>query len=249
MNGFKSQQHRWVKGGMQTSRKLLWKVLTAKIPFFVKAEALMHLTGNACYFMMLVMSLMMFPVTYYRVKMNLQASVWLDLAVFMMATFSVLMFYVLSQKECYGFKAALKTILYVPMLLAVGIGMSVSNTRAILEGLFTRMGGEFVRTPKYAIAKNADSMKGKKYRVNFNILLPAIEFTLAASFAGIIAYSWQSKLYGAIPFQALFLIGFAYVGVLSVMQSRTPSAIEARPASSTPVPEPEPEPAEAAVPR
>ncbi len=255
MNGFKSQQHRWVKGGMQTSRKLLWRVLTAKIPLFVKLEALVHLTGNACYFMMLLMSLMMFPVTYYRVKMNLQASVWLDLGVFMMATFSVLMFYVLSQKECYGFKQALKTILYVPMLLAVGIGMSVSNTRAILEGLFTRMGGEFVRTPKYAIAKNADSMKGKKYRVNFNIILPAIEFTLAASFVGIIAYSASQGLWGAIPFQALFLVGFGYVGFLSIMQSRTQATVDARAALPEPALLPaesgaaQSEPAEVAAPR
>ena len=245
MNGFKSQQHRWVKGGMQTSRKLLWKVLTAKIPFFVKTEALVHLTGNSCYLMMLVLSLMMFPVTYYRVKMNLQASVWLDLAVFCMATFSVFVFYALSQKECYGVKQALKTILYLPMLLAVGIGMSVSNTRAILEGLFTRMGGEFIRTPKYAIAKNADSMKGKKYRVNFNILLPMIEFALAASFAGIIWYSAQQGLWGAIPFQALFLLGFGYVGALSVMQSRAPSAVEPRLA----LPAPQPEMAEVGGPR
>ncbi len=240
MNGFKSQQHRWVKGGMQTSRKLLWKVLTAKIPLYVKIEALVHLTGNACYLMMLIMSLMMAPVTYYRVKMNLQASVWLDLGVFMMATFSVFIFYALSQKECYGFKQALRTILYLPMLLAVGIGMSVSNTRAILEGLFTKMGGEFVRTPKYAIAKNVDTMKGKKYRVNFNIVLPAIEFAMAAMFAVIIGYSAQQEMWGAIPFQALFLFGFGYVGVLSLVQSCAPAtvaAVEKRPAA---VPEPEP---------
>src|SRR5258706_11925653 len=58
MNGFKSQQHRWVKGGMQTTRKLLGRVLTADIPFFVKLEALVHLTANSCYLFMLMTALL-----------------------------------------------------------------------------------------------------------------------------------------------------------------------------------------------
>src|SRR5258706_1390483 len=123
MNGFKSQQHRWVKGSMQTSRKLLWKVLTSDIPLYVKLEALVHLTGNTAYFIMFILSMLMFPVTYFRSQMDIKGTVLLDLGVFTLATISVCIFYVCSQKEIHGLRKCWKTVIYVPMLLSLGIGM------------------------------------------------------------------------------------------------------------------------------
>ena len=49
MNAFKSQQHRWAKGSIQTCRKLLPQILRAKVPLAVKAEAFFHLTANFNY--------------------------------------------------------------------------------------------------------------------------------------------------------------------------------------------------------
>ena len=220
MNGFKSQQHRWVKGSMQTSRKLLWKVLRADIPLAVKAEAFVHLTGNTAYLMMLILSLLMFPVAYFRSQMHVEKSVWLDLGVFTLATISVCFFYICSQREIHGLRGSLKTALYVPMLLSLGIGMCVSNTRAVLEGLFSRGGGEFVRTPKYAIADRKQTFSGKKYKVTMRLLVPALELFLGLWFAWIIAFSISKGMYFAIPFQALFMVGFLYVAFLSIFQGR-----------------------------
>jgi cellulose synthase/poly-beta-1,6-N-acetylglucosamine synthase-like glycosyltransferase len=39
MNSFKSQQHRWAKGSIQTCRKLLPQILRSNISFREKAEA------------------------------------------------------------------------------------------------------------------------------------------------------------------------------------------------------------------
>src|SRR6187397_233344 len=61
MNAFKSQQHRWAKGSIQTCRKLLPRTLTADIPLGVKAEAFFHLTANFNYLLMIVLSILMFP--------------------------------------------------------------------------------------------------------------------------------------------------------------------------------------------
>jgi cellulose synthase/poly-beta-1,6-N-acetylglucosamine synthase-like glycosyltransferase len=220
MNGFKSQQYRWVKGSMQTSRKLLWRLMTSDIPLKVKAEAFVHLTGNTAYLMMLVLSLLMFPVMYFRTRMHIEDSVFLDLGVFTLATISVCFFYICSQREIRGTKGVLKTALHVPMLLALGIGMCVSNTRAVIEGLFSRDGGEFVRTPKYAIADRRQTFAGKKYKTAMRWLVPGMEFVLGLWFAAIIAYSVWRGMYFAIPFQALFMIGFLYVGFLSIFQGR-----------------------------
>src|SRR6187455_1789802 len=49
MNGFKSQQHRWTKGSIQTCRKLLPAVWRAKLPLLIKFEATAHLTANFNY--------------------------------------------------------------------------------------------------------------------------------------------------------------------------------------------------------
>ncbi|MBI4566026.1 MAG: glycosyltransferase [Planctomycetes bacterium] len=223
MNGFKSQQHRWVKGSMQTTRKLLWKVLTADVPLYVKAEGFVHLTGNIAYFIIFILSLLMFPVAYFRTTMKVRESAILDLGVFTLATISVCVFYLCSQKEIHGFRRCLKTALYVPLLLSLGIGMCVSNTRAVLEGLLSRHGGEFVRTPKYAIADRRHTFAGKKYKVAMRWMVPALELLLGLGFAGIVAYSAAHEMYGAIPFQALFMIGFFYVSFLSFHQGRVAS--------------------------
>jgi len=219
MNGFKSQQHRWVKGSMQTSKKLLKDVIKAPIPLHVKSEGVVHLMGNTAYLLTLFLALMLFPVTYFRPKLEMKTSVLLDLVVFASATLSVCVFYLTSQKELYGLRGVLRTILYTPMLLSMGIGMCISNARAVIEGLTSR-GGEFVRTPKYAIHQNRDTFVGKKYKVTLKRILPFLELAIGLGFGWVIYYSFMHQMYGAIPFQMLFFVGFTYVAFLSLFQGR-----------------------------
>ncbi len=219
MNGFKSQQHRWVKGSMQTSKKLLKDVLAAKIPLRVKAEGVVHLTGNTCYLLTLLLALIMFPVTWFRPKLEMHTNVWLELVVFALATLSVGVFYLASQAELYGWRGVLRTVLYAPMLLCMGIGMCLSNARAVLEGLATR-GGEFVRTPKYAIHAQKDTFLGKKYKVALRKVVPLLELLLGLGFGWVVYHSFRHGMYGAIPFQMLFFVGFTYVAFLSLFQGR-----------------------------
>jgi len=222
MNGFKSQQHRWVKGSMQTSKKLLADVVRAKIPLHVKAEGVVHLLGNTAYVLTLFLALLAFPVAYFRPRLDMRTSVTLDLVVFGLATLSVCVFYLTSQGELHGFKGVLRTLFYTPMLLCMGIGMCIANTRAVLEGLLTR-GGEFVRTPKYAIHQNRDTFVGKKYKVSLKKLLPFLELVIGLGFGWVIWQSYRNEMYGAIPFQMLFLVGFTYVAFLSLFQGKLTS--------------------------
>jgi cellulose synthase/poly-beta-1,6-N-acetylglucosamine synthase-like glycosyltransferase len=219
MNGFKSQQHRWVKGSMQTSKKLLKDVIQAPIPFHVKTEGVVHLMGNTAYILTLFLALMLFPVTYFRPQLEMRTSVILDLIVFASATLSVCIFYLTSQREIYGIRGVIRTILYTPMLLSMGIGMCVSNAKAVFEGLTTR-GGEFVRTPKYAINAAKDTFKGKKYKVALTKALPFMELALGLGFGWVVYYSFMHGMYGAIPFQMLFFVGFTYVAFLSLFQGK-----------------------------
>jgi cellulose synthase/poly-beta-1,6-N-acetylglucosamine synthase-like glycosyltransferase len=219
MNGFKSQQHRWVKGSMQTTKKLIGDVIRAPIPLHVKTEGVVHLMGNTAYILTLFLALLMFPVTYFRPKLEMRTSVILDLIVFASATLSVCIFYLASQREIYGLRGVVRTVFYTPMLLCMGIGMCISNTRAVIEGLLTR-GGEFVRTPKYAIHATRDTFVGKKYKVSLRKIIPFLELGVGLGFAWVVWYSFQNRMYGAIPFQLLFFVGFTYVSFLSLFQGK-----------------------------
>src|SRR5215472_7922902 len=58
MNAFKSQQHRWAKGSIQTAKKLLPTILRSSLPFAVKREAFFHLTNNMAYLLMVLLSVL-----------------------------------------------------------------------------------------------------------------------------------------------------------------------------------------------
>lgn len=165
MNGFKSQQSRWAKGSIQTAKKLFMSVLKAKLPFYVKIEAALHLLANFAYILILLFSLLMFPAMLFRGSYDIYGSLTLDVIIFILAFLSVCTFYIASQREIFKGNGWFKRIQYIPMLLALGIGICVINTNAIIEAMVGKK-TEFTRTPKYNILNNSDSFKGK------NILFP-----------------------------------------------------------------------------
>src|SRR6185312_10076818 len=99
MNAFKSQQHRWAKGSIQTCRKLLPRILRAPVPLKVKAEAFMHLTANFNYPLMMILSLLMFPAMVIRYNMGWSEMLLIDFPLFLAATLSVTNFYMVCQRE------------------------------------------------------------------------------------------------------------------------------------------------------
>jgi cellulose synthase/poly-beta-1,6-N-acetylglucosamine synthase-like glycosyltransferase len=88
MNGFKSQQHRWAKGSVQTCLKLLPSILRADIPLGVKVEAFFHLTANFNYILMCVLSVLIFPSMVIRYNMGWYEMLLIDVPLFFAATFS-----------------------------------------------------------------------------------------------------------------------------------------------------------------
>ncbi len=71
MNGFKSQQHRWTKGSIQTGRKLLPAIFRSPFPWKVKVEALFHLTNNFSYLLVVLLALLIFPAIIIRQAVRL----------------------------------------------------------------------------------------------------------------------------------------------------------------------------------
>ncbi|MBE3132550.1 MAG: glycosyltransferase, partial [Acidobacteria bacterium] len=214
MNGFKSQQHRWAKGSIQTCRKLLPRILRSSAPLPVKIEAFFHLTANFNYLLMVGLSVLMFPAMYIRYNMGWYEMLLIDVPLFFAATLSVAHFYVVAQREIHDdWVSRLK---YLPFLMSIGIGLAVNNAKAVIEALADTQ-TEFARTPKYGIQREGDEWIGKKYRQSLAIQ-PLIEVALGLYFTATVFYALANQIYGTLPFLMLFQAGFLYVGVVSVVQ-------------------------------
>jgi len=215
MNAFKSQQHRWAKGSIQTFLKLMPRILQSDQPFKVKAEAFFHLSANFNYPLMCVLSVLMAPSMIIRYNMGMYEMLLIDVPLFFAATASVANFYMVCQRELYP-RTWTERLKYLPFLMSIGIGLAVNNTRAVFEALFQKP-SEFVRTPKYCVEGQSDDWSGKKYRQPVSVQ-PLIEMGLGLYFTATLFYALANGIYGTVPFLMLFQVGFLYTGMLSLFQ-------------------------------
>ena len=217
MNAFKSQQHRWAKGSIQTCRKLLPGILASTLPLSVKVESVFHLTANFAYPLMVLLSVLMFPAMVIRYNMGWYEMLIVDVPFFLGATASVCSFYLVSQREVFG-AGWRPRVKYLPAVLSVGIGLSVNNAKAVLEALWGAP-SEFVRTPKHRVEGAGDDWTQKRYRGRLG-LVPFVELLLGAHFTAMAHYALTNGLYATLPFLLLFQAGFLYAGGLSLFQDR-----------------------------
>jgi cellulose synthase/poly-beta-1,6-N-acetylglucosamine synthase-like glycosyltransferase len=209
--GFKSQQHRWAQGAVQTGRKLLPRILGSRLPWKVRLEALVHLTNNVSYPLMLVLAALMFPAMVLRRGSPVPVLLLVDLPLFLAATLSVLLFYTVSQRAAGA--GGRRELRWLPAVLGLGIGLSVNNARAVVSGL-VRRGGVFHRTPKYRIELPGQDWRLLRYRVANPTL--AVETLLAVYFAGCIAWAALDGMWASIPFLWLFFHGYAWMVGMSL---------------------------------
>jgi cellulose synthase/poly-beta-1,6-N-acetylglucosamine synthase-like glycosyltransferase len=215
MHGFQVQQSRWAKGLTQVAQKLLPSILKSDIPVRVKAEAFMHLTPNITFPLMIVISALMLPVMIVRFYMGIWQMFLIDLPLIAASFWSISLFYVVAQRELYP-KNWKRSILLLPMLMAVGVGLTIINTRAVLEALFG-VKTAFARTPKYAIGEGKINLETKKYRRRSG-WLPYLEILVGCYFAGMIVFAVQTVNYFATPFLALFVFGYWWAGFGTLYQ-------------------------------
>jgi hypothetical protein len=227
MNAFKSQQHRWAKGSIQTCRKLLPRILASNLPARVKAEAFFHLSANFNYPLMCVLSVLMAPSMVIRYNMGWYEMLLIDVPLFFAATASVANFYMVCQRELHD--DWVTRAKYLPFLMSIGIGLTVNNTKAVFEALLNKQ-TEFARTPKYRIEARADEWIGKKYRQSV-LVQPMIELTLGLYFTATVFYALANGIYGTLPFLVLFQIGFLYTGLLSIFQQYAGDSVVLEPAT------------------
>jgi cellulose synthase/poly-beta-1,6-N-acetylglucosamine synthase-like glycosyltransferase len=215
MHGFQVQQSRWAKGLTQVAKKLLPRIMKADIPARMKLEAFLHLTPNFSYPLMIVVSALMLPVMIVRFYMGVWQMVFLDLPLIAASFWSISLFYVIAQRELYP-KNWKRSVLMLPMLIAVGVGLTIINTRAVLEAVFG-VKTAFARTPKFAIGERQVNLEVKKYRRGSG-WLPYAEILVGCYFVAMIVFAFQTYNYFAAPFLLLFVLGYWWAGFGTLYQ-------------------------------
>lgn len=216
MHGFQVQQFRWAKGLTQCAKKLLPALYKADIPFRVKAEAFMHLTPNISYPLMVIVSALMLPVMIVRFYMGAWEMVLLDFPLIVASFWSLSAFYLIAQRELHP-NSWKRSIWFLPMLMAVGVGLTLNNTRAVLEALFGVQSG-FVRTPKYAIEGTQEKkLTVKKYKRRSG-WLPYFELACGTYFLYMCWFAIETNNYLTLPFLSLFVGGYYWAGFATLWQ-------------------------------
>jgi cellulose synthase/poly-beta-1,6-N-acetylglucosamine synthase-like glycosyltransferase len=217
MTAFKTQQARWAKGLIQTGKKILPKVLSSDQPWRVKLEAWYHLTANLSYPLMVILSVLLLPAMMIRFYQGWFQMLYIDLPLFLASTFSISSFYLVSQRELFPGRWY-RALLYLPFLMALGIGLTVTNTRAVIEALVGKQSA-FARTPKYRVESRKDKIRTRKYRRRLG-WVPWVELLIGSYFALTVYYAMANENYITVPFLILFVVGYWYTGLMSLLQGR-----------------------------
>ena len=212
INAVKSQQFRWAKGSLQTSRKLLPVIWKAPIPLRQKIEATFHLTSYLPTLWVIYSSLFILPALFLWGYSNTLPIILMNIILFALTSITFFLFFDLSQKQ--NEKNGFKRIFNSMLLMSVWMGLSISNARAILEGIFN-IRSDFKRTPKFRIESKGDSWVGKKY-VEAERLVVWIEFFFVIYLSFTLWYVWKCHDYFLVPFVLSFIGGFGYTVFLSL---------------------------------
>jgi glycosyl transferase family 2 len=226
LSAFRAQQFRWAKGTVQTARKLMVHVMTAKLTFMQRVEAFFHLTPHFAYPLMVVLSVLLLPALIAMPATNPQTMLLIDLPLCVGTTGSLAAFYALAE-QAQG-RRKIQALIQLPALIALGAGLAPHLTKAVFEGMRS-MAGEFVRTPK----------NGGNNRLRYRAAadLPLVEIALCLfSFASVVA-SIETGHWFATPFAMMFMGGYGYVaGLVVTEQASRRRAVAAMPVESESVP-------------
>ncbi|MEO0101499.1 MAG: glycosyltransferase [candidate division WOR-3 bacterium] len=244
IQGFKKQQFRWTKGGVEVAKKILGEVLRAKLPRRVKFFSFTHLTSPLVYPILFFLSLLSFPIvatkikyteivlnplyhygSYWAVYLSSQARVvnlyYLSLSLFTIFVLPYPITYILSyrrvQKLDGNKEKGRKSWFLVAFLLIGGfVSLSLINTQACLQALWGKK-SEFTRTPKFSVVGKKGSLRDKKY------LSPISKITFLEMGMGFyllftLIYALSHWELALAPFLLLYTLGFLFLSFSALSQ-------------------------------
>ena len=238
MNAFKSQQHRWMKGGAETARKLLpslWR--DARLTLAKKLHITSHLLASSIFLFVFLIGVLSVPTAFAVAHFALPGHLF---GGFLVATLAVgAVYYVAnvhaSWRRVSTYRALLRFAVLFPLFLCLSMGLSLHNTVAVLQG-FRGKKSPFVRTPKFALGLG-NSVAANAYRARKLKWTTLGEGALALLFVAAVAWGLHTGNTFFTAFHAMLAVGYASIFVITLRHTYAPhtaAAPPSPPASSTP---------------
>jgi cellulose synthase/poly-beta-1,6-N-acetylglucosamine synthase-like glycosyltransferase len=219
MNGLKSQQHRWMKGGAETAVKLLPTVWKSNISLGQKIHATSHLLSSSIFLFVFFIGVSSVPLVFMLKGFDFDY-----LGFFLISLLTIIVVYYNANvrkvwKDGLTVNNFLKFIFLFPVFLAISMGLSFHNSIAVIEGLRGKK-SPFVRTPKFDIKGLTDSFAKDKYHYK--------DINKVTIFEGLLAIYFMMAIIGAIVvgntsfiiFHTLLAFGYSTIFFFSIKHSK-----------------------------
>jgi len=210
--GFKSQQFRWAKGTIQAGKKLLPSILSSKLSFLSKFEAVVHVTAHLVYPLLFMLALLTLPLLLVRNSGVDYRSYFVFMSIFSVGALPYFLLYFFAQKDSYpDWKSRLGAI---PLVISAVMALCVNNSIAVIEG-FLGKASEFVRTPKYNITARdmADHKRGYRAKLKPSTF---VELGLGIYLTATVVYALVTMQFAILPFIVLYAFGFLYFSLSAI---------------------------------
>jgi len=211
---FKRQQFRWAKGSIQCFKKLGWRIFRSHLAWPVKLQALVHISSYLVHPLMVALAL----VTPILMMGEGTTNIHFPLIYLSLVSLGPPFLYVVAQASLYPnkwrhhYKA-------MPLLILLGGGIALSNTKAVLEALLG-IGNVFRRTPKFNLNTTTGQWQNSIYRLPLDGLTIGELALSLYSLAGAWIATHNDHQF-AVPFILLYAFGFGYVGVQGLWDAYT----------------------------
>ena len=221
MNGLKSQQFRWMKGGAENARKLLPKVWKSSLNFSQKVQATSHLMSSGVFLFVFIAGIFSVPLIFAIQSLGFDSKYF---GVFLISLLCVISVYYVAnvtaelKQESYGAKL-LKFIVLFPIFLSLSMGLSLHNTVAVIQGYLGKK-SPFIRTPKFNIKGIADNFNNRNYLARKLPLTTIFEGLLAVYFMLGIFSGLYTNNTSFLIFHVLLAFGFGTICYYSVRHFR-----------------------------
>ncbi len=182
MNGFKSQQFRWMKGGAETAKKMLPTIWKSSLSFWQKVQATFHLLASSVFIFVFILGVFSVPLLFYLsdlIEVGFSKNFF---AYFLVGLLSITAVYYVGNVQAGFHKEPFSKLLYkfvflFPLFLALSMGLSLHNSIAVLQGYLGKQ-SPFVRTPKFNIQTIRDRLSSRKkylkYRLTWTTILEGV---------------------------------------------------------------------------
>lgn len=212
MSALKNQQHRWMKGGAECFIKMWKRLVTAKgVKTSDKIHGLSHLFNSSVFVFILLLSLLSLPVLHIKDSFS-DLNFFIQFGtIFISSTLFLAYYYWLAFRDKTGntFKDIFRFAWRFLQFLVVSMGLSLSNTVAVLEG-YLGIKSSFVRTPKFNVSTKKDATKNKYDKKSISLITIGEGLLMALFGFTAINRAIYGDL-GMVVFHSMLTIGYGVV--------------------------------------